>query len=412
MTEAATTSAARDGDLETASRRAKPIWLLAGLGLLLAGLLVKSGLEAAMGAAAPEPQEQADTVPLVETVEAAPRGQRFNVIQDGFLRPVARIALSPEAPGRVAFVAENFSPGARFEEGAVLIKLDDREVRAQASQARADLASARAGLSRAKADAARQDRLLTAGATPAARAEQAEAELAAAEARLAQAQAALEVATERLEDSSIVAPFPALVQAEDVSLGQYVAPGQTLATIFDTTAAEVAVGLAAQDAAAVARAAAASDGPLTVRVLPTEASAMTTELTGEVAQIGAALDPAARTVGVTIRVPNAFSGEGAPVFAEDFVRVSIPARAEETLYAAPAAVVRKQAHVWTVSPRGTLSKVSVALVSEEDGGVVFSSAAPLEGRRLLLTPLTEESEGMAVRTEAAAATLASGDSEG
>ena len=379
-------------------------WWLAGLAVLLAGIGVVFALRAA-GGAPPAEAQVADTLPLVETVAVVPEGRGYAIEEEGFLRPRAEVDVVAELAGRIGYVSPKLIPGGRFEAGEVLFRLDARDARAQLSQARANLDSARAQLEQANADDARQQRLAEIGAVATAQAEQSAAGLASARAAVAQGEAQVEIAAERLEDTEVTAPFSATVMRESAALGAYVSPGQVVARLFDNAAAEVPLGLAPADAAAVRRAVREADGPLIVRVEPTVSSASTRTLYGEVAEIARSLDPQARTVQVTIRVDDAFSEEGeGEVYAQDFVEVILPAVAARPLYAAPAGVLRKDGYVWTVEEEGgeaVLVRVDVEPVRFEEERVVFAADADLTGRRLVQTALTEEAAGMRVRTERA-----------
>lgn len=375
-------------------------WWLAGLAVLLAGFAILFLLKA-LGGPPPSDGSAADTVPAVETVMVTAEGRSYSITEQGFLRPRAEVDVVAELAGRIEYVSDKLVPGGRFEAGEVLLRLDAREARAQLSQARADLASAEAQLTQATADASRQRRLAEIGATATARAEQADASLAAAKAAVAQGEAQLEIAAERSEDTEVTAPFPATVARETAAEGSYVSPGQVIARLFDNTAAEIPLGLAPADAAAIRRAQSATDGPLIVQVEPTASSATTRILYGEVAEIAQSLDPQARTVQVTVRVADAFdpNGEG-EVYAQDFVAAVLPALSPGPLYSAPSAVLRKDSYVWTLAEEGgetTLARVEVSPVRFAGDRVVFASETDLEGVELITTALTEEASGMAVR---------------
>ena len=372
-------------------------WGGLALGLLLAGFLGFQALRL-LGPANQDTGPSTEVLaPLVEVVPARAQGRDYAVTADGFLRPVAQVGLAPEQPGRIDFVVDGLAAGARFEAGAVLVRLDDREARAEVARAEAERAAAVAALERTRTDEARQRRLAEIGAAPAARAEQATAELASAEARIQQADAALSVARERLEDTVLTAPFPATILSEDASLGAYVSPGQVVATLFDNTLAEMRVGVQPDEAAGIARARAEAGTGLRAILRPGDGSASTATLTAQVASVGTALDARARTVTVTLRVPGAFDPrEDGLVFADDVMQAVIPARATDTLYAAPAGVLRRQSFVWTVK-EDRLVRVAVEPLSEEDGLLTFAAASDLRGAPLLLTALSEEAEGTQVR---------------
>ena len=374
-------------------------WILIGAAALCAGILIFMGMKLVGSGGGGE--EQGDPpVPVVETVEVSAEGNRFTLTEEGFLRPVSRIDIIPEVAGKVAQVSEKLMLGGRFEEGETLFVIDQRTFKAERDQAAADLESARAALARAQADYNRQQELADIGATAQSRLEQARADYLSSEARVAQAAAALDAAQKRLADTVLTAPFPARVQQEDVSVGQYVSPGNAVATLYDSSAAEVSVGIAPQDAAAVRRAWQGDDAPgaLNVTIRPVAGSATTITLRGRIVEMASSLDPQARTVSVLIRVPDAFlpANDGV-VFADDFVEVVLPAVSAEIVFAGPAGVVRKEGFLWAVDEDSTLQKVAITPLRRDRQRIVFSAERDLSGVEVVLTALTEEREGMEVR---------------
>ncbi|MCQ8185586.1 efflux RND transporter periplasmic adaptor subunit [Parvularcula maris] len=356
-------------------------WVFIALAVVAAGF----GLYFAAGAVAESRQEalppKKETLPLVEVVDPEPVEQLF-VTEEGFLRPRAEIEVIAEVAGKVVEVSPNLQPGGRFEEGDVLFRINPRTLEGDLERARADVASADAAAARAK-------RLEGIGAASTSQLQQADAAAAAA-------RAGLIAAEKRLDDAVVRAPFAASVISESVALGRYLQPGTVAATIFDTGAAEVVVGLRPEDAAAVRRAAEAQDGPLDVVVSPSRASAGSVTLRGEVKRFGQAVDRLSRTVPVVIEVPGAFSEERGAVFANDYVTVEIPALTEEMLFAGPVGVVRQERFVWILDGEDRLRQVAVTPRSRDGLRVVFSAGQDLRGERLVLTALTEESEGLKV----------------
>lgn len=372
-------------------------WIIIAALTLLAAIVVFRG--AGMIAAARDRAQPAreETLPLVETVTAEAVPEAFTVVEEGFLRPRAEIDVVAEVSGKVVEVAPQLEPGGRFEKGELLFRIDPRTFEAELERAKADLSAARADLERARSEASRQDRLSEIGAAATARLEQANASLASAKARVGQAEAALTVAEKRLEDTTVSAPFDAAVISENVALGRFVQPGQSTATIFDTGAAEVVLGLLPVDAAAVRLAAQNTEGPLEVAVAPSRASASAITLVGQVKRFGQSVDRQSRTVPVVVEVPRAFSLENdAAVFANDFVEVTLPARSAQELYAAPLGVVREERFVWVLDDENRMVSVAVTPVQRKGSTVVFRTAEDLGGRALVLTSLTEEAAGIKV----------------
>ncbi|WP_298722133.1 efflux RND transporter periplasmic adaptor subunit [uncultured Ferrovibrio sp.] len=125
------------------------------------------------------------------------------------------VILRPEIAGRVVEIL--FDEGTPVKRGAPLIKLDATIARAQLAQAKASVALSQANFNRAK-------ELFGRGAGTQRAHEEALAKLATDEAALALAQAVL-------DKSTIVAPFDGVMGLRQISVGDYVNPGQALVNI-------------------------------------------------------------------------------------------------------------------------------------------------------------------------------------
>lgn len=381
-------------------------WLLVGAGFLALGFLVNYGMvKVGEARAAQEAAAIVGGPPVIEASAAKRVTRDYSVKGEGFLRPVARIDVVPEVAGKVVAVADSFEAGRNVAKGAVLFAIDDRTYKADLAQAQADRRQAVAALAQAKAEASRQEELVAIGAASQATVDAAVANLAGARARIAQADAAITLAAKRLEDTQITAPFDAQVQSENVSIGQYVAPGSPVAQIWDVTAAEIPVSLTPNEAAGVRRAL-DTQGPLTVRVMPTPASASEGTMTGQLTELSASLDPQSRTVTALVTVPDAFNRQGGDaVFADDFLAVEIPARAADTLYAAAQSVIRQERFVWRITDESTLHRENVTPVTlRDDGMVLFSAENNLNDALLVETALSEEAEGIEVQVASGSTT--------
>lgn len=133
----------------------------------------------------------------------------------GTLRAVREVDLSPEVAGRV--VAIRFVAGAQVGAGALLVQLYDAPERAdrQAAQAKASFAGVQV---------ARSQELAPSGAEPRELLEQRRAERAQAVAEVAQYDA-------RIAQKQVRAPFAGEIGIRKVNLGQYLNPGDVIATL-------------------------------------------------------------------------------------------------------------------------------------------------------------------------------------
>jgi len=133
----------------------------------------------------------------------------------GSLEAVHQVTLAPETAGRV--VAIRFEGGSRVGRGDVLIQLDDRPERADraAVQARADLANVQL---------ARSQKLAPTGFEPRVTTDQRRADYDAAVAAVRQLDA-------RIAQKAVRAPFAGVLGLRKVNPGQYLNPGDPVASL-------------------------------------------------------------------------------------------------------------------------------------------------------------------------------------
>jgi membrane fusion protein (multidrug efflux system) len=134
--------------------------------------------------------------------------------------------LSARIPGTVerVFVDENFS----VKKGDVLILLDDRDYRAAADQAEADLEQARADAENAATKYRRYEKLWKSRSIPEQQYDDQSAEYRSRTKRVASLEAALETAKLRLSYTRIVAPSDGVVGKRSVERGMVITAGQAL----------------------------------------------------------------------------------------------------------------------------------------------------------------------------------------
>jgi len=256
----------------------------------------------------------------VETVALETRDVRSTLVVAGRVRAPSTVALGSTVSGVVQAV--DVEEGARVPEGMVLVRLDDRELRAAAAEAQWRLADIEASASDASRRAAleveqsereleRVRAVVLAGGLTVQRLEQAEQRAAEARSRLLAleagrgddgtpapvrtARSALEGARARLAGASVVAPFPGVVLERLVEPGDAVQAGAPLLSF-------------------------AKDGDMEVEVFPAEENlgrirvgapaVMSADAFPEVVYPGAvrsvapAVDPASGTVAVRLSVES------------------------------------------------------------------------------------------------------------
>ncbi len=135
----------------------------------------------------------------------------------GTLRANESVTLSPEIAGRLVEI--HIEEGRPVEAGAPVAVLDQSVYKAELAQAQASLELSRANFARA------QDLLAKNAGTVRARDE--------AQAALRNDQASVALAQARLEKTVIAAPFDGIVGLREVSVGQYLDPGDPIASLAD-----------------------------------------------------------------------------------------------------------------------------------------------------------------------------------
>ena len=183
-----------------------------------------------------------------EVIEDAPvRGLKVFEVQataDNMVRrypsvivPADESRLSFEISGQLTEVT--LEVGRTVEAGQVLLTLDPTTLTFEAQQAQAALEQANASLSNARQDYERKSELLKSGNVTRAAFDAAETNFRSAQAQMEQARQQLAIAHERLQKSTLKAPFDGVISNVDAKSFANVSPGQTVLTLYSQNAFEV-----------------------------------------------------------------------------------------------------------------------------------------------------------------------------
>lgn len=175
----------------------------------------------------------------VETVTARFTDFQIKMPSRGLVKAQTESTLAAEVSGTVVAISENLREGGRFEKGEWLLTIDPRDYEVEVKLAKARVRQAQLALDeeQARADQALRDwQRLSATIKNKAVSEPPDLvlrkpQLAAAEAELDSTLAQLEKAKLDLDRTRILAPFDGLVLTQQVDLGHYVTPGNSLADI-------------------------------------------------------------------------------------------------------------------------------------------------------------------------------------
>ncbi|MCK5620634.1 MAG: efflux RND transporter periplasmic adaptor subunit, partial [Candidatus Krumholzibacteria bacterium] len=209
-----------------------PFAILA-VGALIAVVMVKSR--------APVPtRPTVEYAPLVRVVEVQPETLRLTVRTQGTVKARTETNLVAEVAGTIVHVSRSFESGGFFEKGDVLVEVDPSDYRVAVATAEGTVAQVKVRLEteEAQAKVAREEwtQLGTGEDSPLATRE---LQLQEAQAALVAAEARLEKAKRDLARTKIRAPFAGRVRAKIADLGEYVAPGVPVASVYSVDVAEV-----------------------------------------------------------------------------------------------------------------------------------------------------------------------------
>ena len=123
-----------------------PVVILA-LGFSLTRLLIQSRVDV-------KPEETVIPPPLVETIVATTEEIQLEVTTQGVVVPRTESRLVAEVSARVTEVNPSWVAGGFFDEGEVLLRLDDTDYQLALDQARVGVSQAEVRLAQEEADAA------------------------------------------------------------------------------------------------------------------------------------------------------------------------------------------------------------------------------------------------------------------
>jgi RND family efflux transporter MFP subunit len=383
------------------------------LALLVPLLILAVGVAGAvvMIKARPEPEVREPEVvpPLVRVQEVAFESVRFRVRSQGTVSPRTESVLVPEVAGRVIEVAPSFVSGGFFERDDVLLRIDPMDYRQAVVQAEAEVARARLLLAREEAEAEvaiREWQDIDGGEAPPLT--RREPQLAEARAAVNAAEAMLARAQRDLDRTEIRAPYDGRIRAKQADVGQFVAPGTPLATVYAVDHAEIRLPIPDDDLAYVELPLVYrgdSDGVPRPRVtLSADFAGQRFEWTGRIVRTEGEIDPRSRLVYAVARVDDPYgraSNPNRPPLAVGlYVNAEIDGRDVDGVVVLPRSAMRGADRLLIVDDENRLRFRSVDVVRAVNEEVVIGGGLAA-GERVCLSPLSAVTDGMRVRTEEA-----------
>ncbi|MEL7031050.1 MAG: efflux RND transporter periplasmic adaptor subunit [Pseudomonadota bacterium] len=328
----------------------------------------------------------------------------FTVVAQGEVRPQREIVVAPQIAGRISYVSPDFIDGGFIRRGQVLVRLETADYQLAVVRAQSGVASAEQRLAREQAEAeiARQD-LINLGITDSSPLARREPQLAEARASLESAKAQLADAELALARTAVVSPFDGRVREENVEIGQFASPGQSLGRVFATDVVEVALPITDDELGRLGLPLAfaeteAERGPEVI--FSGSVSGEPREWVGRVTRSSAAVNAQTRLINVIAELEDPYgtgSDNGAPMAPGLFVNASIAGTKIENLLVAPRSAIRSGNDIFIGDPaEGALRIYEVDLVFSSPNGAWFRSPDVNPGDLAITSPIRGSNDGMSI----------------
>jgi RND family efflux transporter MFP subunit len=223
-----------------------------------------------------------------------------------------------------------------------------------------------------------------------------EPQLEAARAKLEADKADLQKALLHLERTNLKAPFNGRVSQENVDIGQFVSPGQALASLYSTEAAEIVLPMEDEDLfwfrvpGFTPNKGAGSPALVKARI-----AGRNQTWEGQVVRTEGILDERTRLIDVVVRVNKPYAKKP-PLAVGLFVTVDIRGSTLPNATLIPRSALRSGNVVWILDEEEKLRFREVGVAKFQDDHVIVK--AGLEGtEKLIISPLKAVTDGMKVR---------------
>jgi RND family efflux transporter MFP subunit len=356
-------------------------WARKGFWALLV-FFIGGGLSYALLVGKPRPEPElpvAVAPPVVDVVMADPAVQSLSVETQGTVRPLREIKLVSQVGGRVEFVSPRFALGGFFAADEPLVKVEDVDYQFAIARAESQVAAAKQRVAEEQGralQAKREWRNLGS--------EQANAlflrkpQLASAQAALKASEADLAAAQLDLSRTSTSAPFNGRISEKYVDIGQFVAPGTAIATVYDTDVAQVRLPLTDRQVALL-------DLPLYYDQESTDALSgadvqlrtrfanKAWEWEGRLVRTDASIDVDSRVVYAVVEIENPFARdpetERPPLSPGLFVNATISGRSLPQVTQLPRSALRSDGSVMIVDSKQRAESRAVQVLQSDTSNV-------------------------------------------
>jgi RND family efflux transporter MFP subunit len=342
-------------------------------------------------------------LPMARTVVITTRTQAIVIKGEGTVSPVQEMILAPQVDGKLVYISPSLINGGAFRKGDILLRIEQEDYRLSVTLAESKVKNAQSLLRLAEEEsAAAKEEWFQLYLDDKSRGKEPpplvlkEPQLAAAKAKLAADNASLRKALLDLERTELKAPFSGRVETESVDLGQYVRPGEKLASLFSTDVAEVVVPL--EDESLLwfhVPGFTPGKGPGSGAKIMARIAGRDRVWEGQVVRSEGKMDQRTRMIRVVVRVDKPYAKKP-PLAIGLFVRVEIKGQTLPDLAVIPRSALHQGDVVWVVDKEDRL-RFRRVVTARIDGEMVQIREGLNNGENVIVSDLKAVTDGMVIR---------------
>lgn len=323
----------------------------------------------------------------------------LKILTNGEVKPLNEINLISQVSGQIVEAADEFVDGGIIKAGSPLVWIDDRDYKLAVISAESRVAQASKFLEReiAESELAKND-WEELGLGEASSLTLRIPQLREAEAAEKAALADLEKAKLNLERTIVKLPFQGIIRQKKTGVGQFVGTGSILATAFSTEEVLIALPL--------------TDTELSYLGLPLAyeeerpfsgpkvnfyslVSNKKSEWEGRIVRTAGSIDPLTRLVYVYAEVINPYQ-QSPPLAIGMFVDAVIEGKTIKNGFLVPNSAINNNSNIYVINTNDNLEIRKIEVLGTENDYVIIKGEIS-EGERVVVSPLNNAKEGMALK---------------
>jgi len=321
----------------------------------------------------------------------------------GTIKPRTQSVLLPQVSGQIISISPKFRTGGFFEQGDILLQLDQRDLLAEVKIAQASLFTAKQNFSeeQARVEQAKQDWQRLGNSEKAPDLVLRKPQLLAAQASVYSAQAGLTKAELAVERSNIIAPYTGRILSKSVDIGQVVSVGTELAEIYAIDYVEIRLPLKNKDLPYMVLPENNRFQKATLDQQPavTIFSDLVTRQSwkGRVVRTEGAFDEESQQLFVVAQIDDPYGeneGNGLPLKIGQYVSAKIDGKTIENALTIPNQAIYQGSYVYIVDG-SVLKRKNIAIAWQSEEVAVIKTGLEAE-QLLVLTPLGQVTSGTVV----------------